>query len=113
MMQAAKAQLTQREIEDNLEWLVFDYRRHLGLHKLKANMGAFETIVTVGAEFLESLAKVNWGKAAQLLFTFKHRKIELMEAEIKSPGSEVAYILETRKRFSASCASEQTPDVET
>jgi hypothetical protein len=97
--QTAKAGLSQREVQDNLEWLVFDYERHLKLHKLKTNLGAFETIVTVGAEFLESLAKVNWAKAARLLFTFKHRKVELLEAEMKSPGSEVAYILETRNQF--------------
>jgi len=97
--QTAKAGLSQREVQDNLEWLVFDYERHLKLHKLKTNPGAFETIVTVGAEFLESLAKVNWAKAARLLFTFKHRKVELLEAEMQSPGSEVAYILETRNQF--------------
>ncbi|MBA2732392.1 MAG: hypothetical protein H0U54_05825 [Acidobacteria bacterium] len=99
MTEVAKSNLSIREVEESLEWLLYDYQRHLKLHKMKVNIEAFETMLTVGAEFLENLVKINWGKAAKLLFTFKHRKVELLEAEIKSPGSEVAYILESRKQF--------------
>lgn len=63
------------------------------------NLGAFETVLPVGAEFIENIVKLNLGKAAKQLFTFKHRQIDLMEAEIKSPGSEVAYILHSREKF--------------
>lgn len=101
MTKTAKAQLSIIEIEEELEWLLYDYQRHLELHRLKVNVGAIETILTVGAAFLENLAKVNWGEAAKLLFTFKHRKIELLEAEMKSPGSEVAYVLGAWKQFNA------------
>lgn len=101
MNEVANAQLSPREIEENLEWLMYDYQRHLKLHRLKVNMGALETVLTVGGEFLENLLKVNWGKAARLLFTLKHRKIELMEAEMNSPGAEVAYILESWNQFSS------------
>lgn len=102
MTDVAKAELPEKEIEDNLEWLVYDYERHLKLHKLKAQMGVFESIVTVGPEFLENMVKINWGKAAKLLFFLKHRKVDLMEAEMKAPGSEVAYIIKSREQFKPS-----------
>jgi hypothetical protein len=95
----ARAQIPANELEEELEWLLFDYQRHLNLHKLKTNWGAFETIVTVGAEFLENIARIRWGKAAKLLFTLKHRKVDLMEAEMKAPGAEVAYIVKSRSYF--------------
>jgi len=101
MTKTAKAELSATEIEEELEWLLYDYQRHLDLHRLEVNLGAIETILTVGAAFLENLVTINWSEAVKLLFTFKHRKIELLKAEMKSPGSEVAYVLGTWKRFSA------------
>jgi len=94
-----KAQLPPREVEEKLEWLIYDYQRHLNLHKLKYRMGNFEAILTIGSELLENLVKINWGDAAKLLFELKRRRIELMEAEMKSPGAEVAYIVKSREQF--------------
>lgn len=101
MSDIAKASLTPAEIEEKLEWLVYDYQRHLKLHKLKTNNGALETILITGAEILENIVKFNWSKAAKAMFSFKHRQAALMEGELNSPGNEVAYILKTRERFSS------------
>ena len=38
-------------------------------------------------------------KAAQRLFRVKHRKIDLMEAEIGAPGREISYIIRAQDEF--------------
>jgi len=100
MNDIARTKLPPAEVEDKLEWLIHDYQQHLNLHKLKANAGAFETVITSGAELVENLVKIKWGKAAKMLFSLKHRKVALMEAELKAPGREIAYILGAREKFS-------------
>jgi hypothetical protein len=100
MNEIARARLTQAEMEDKLEYLIDQYTRHLNVHKLKTNVGALETVVVAGAEFLEDFVKFKWGKIAKGLFSFKHRRIALMEGELKAPGNEIAYIVSARQRFS-------------
>ncbi|MDQ1557315.1 MAG: hypothetical protein QOD32_375 [Pyrinomonadaceae bacterium] len=95
----ARAKLPAAEVEDKLEWLIHDYQQHLNLHKLKTKTGAFETVITSGAELVEDLVKIKWGKVAKMLFSLNHRKVALMEAELKSPGREIAYILGAREKF--------------
>ncbi len=102
MREIAKKELTPIEIEEQLEWLIYDYRRHMNLHKMKVDTGAFETVIVTAAELIEDLAKFKWGKAAKSLFSIKERRIALLEGEINAPGSEVAYIVKTREQFSNS-----------
>lgn len=99
MSDVAKAQLSQNEIVEKLEWLIYQYEQHMKLHELKYNTGTFEIIVTTGAEFIENLSRLKFGSAAKALFALKHKKLELMEAEISAPGKEIAYLVKTRKRF--------------
>ncbi len=102
MREVAKSELTPIEIEEKLDWLIYDYRRHMNLHKMKVDKGAFETVIVTAAELIEDLAKFKWGKAAKSLFSIKERRIALLEGEINAPGSEVAYIVKTREQFSNS-----------
>lgn len=99
MHEVARSNLTHQEIEDKLDWLIYDYERHLDLHNMKYKTGILETVLTVGAEFLESVIKIKWGKAAKTLFSMKHQRIALLEAEMGNPGSEVAYIANAREHF--------------
>ncbi|HKQ06137.1 MAG TPA: hypothetical protein VJ464_13460 [Blastocatellia bacterium] len=100
MGEVAREKLTPVEVEEKLEYLVNQYQQHIKLHKMKASMGTLESVLTVGAGFLENVAKLKLEKAVKGLFHFKHKKIELMEAELKSPGYEVAYIAHTQEKFS-------------
>ena len=68
------------------------------LHRLKIETGRLETILTIGGDFIENLVKFNWGKLARTMFTLKHRRVELIEAEISAPGLEVAYLFKSRER---------------
>lgn len=97
MSEIARANLSPNEIEEKLEWLLYSYRKHMELHNLKFKKGVLETIVMSGAEFVENLIKLKFGKAAKKLFSIKHKKIHLMEAEMRAPGVEVSYISSVRK----------------
>lgn len=99
MSETARAELSPVEVEEKLAWLMFDYQRHMRLHKMKTHVGMLETIVVTGAEMLENLVKFNWGKMARQLFSLKHRRIALLEEEMRAPGSETAYIIKTHERF--------------
>lgn len=100
MYKVARTELTPQEIEAELEWLIYDYERHLKLHKMKYKAGLFETVIIPGTAFLENTVKLKFSEAAKSLLTLRHTQIALLEAEMNTPGSEVAYIVETRERFS-------------
>lgn len=95
-----KSSLPPVEIKDKLEWLLYDYRKHMELHKLKVNMGVLETIIVTGAEIIEDVVKFNWSKAAKVLFSVKHRKVALLESELNNPNREIAFLYDTISRFS-------------
>ena len=99
MSEVARAELTPAETEEKLEHLIDQYQQHMKLHRMKTNIGTLETIVTTSAEVLGDLASFQWGKAAQVLFALKRRKVALLEGELLSPGNEVAYIVKARERF--------------
>lgn len=100
MSEVARAKLSPSEVEEKLEYLIYQYKQHIQLHRLKTNVGTLETLVVAGAEFLENLAKFNLGNIAKSLFSLRHRKIALIEGELSSPGHEVAYIERVRRTFS-------------
>lgn len=88
------------ELSQKLEFLMDEYQRHMSFHKMKIRMGSLETVFVATAEFVEDFTKFRLGKIARDLFRIKHDRIALLEAELKSPGREVAYIVKARKIFS-------------
>lgn len=100
MTEVARGDLTPPEVEEKLEYLLSQYRRHMEVHKMKSNTTVFEAVVVTTADVLGNLASFQWGKAAQGLFSFKHRRVDLLEGELKALGSEVAYIMKARNVFS-------------
>jgi hypothetical protein len=101
MSEMARAKLTPAEMEEELEYLLDDYRSHLRLHRLQTNTGALETIVIAVAEFLEDLANKRFSKIAKGFFSAKQRQIDLLQGEMNAPGREVAYIIKARGEFTA------------
>jgi hypothetical protein len=79
----AKANLSKRDVADELEWLLHEYESHMRSHKMKTQKGLFETVVTVAAEVAEDLAKLKLGKLAKLPFELSTRKIELLEVSLQ------------------------------
>jgi hypothetical protein len=99
MSKVAQQSLSAAEISQEIEWLIREYEAHMRLHRMKITMGAFETIVTAAGEALESIAKLRFGALAKSVFSLKHRKIQLLEAERQAPGRELAYIVRARETF--------------
>lgn len=99
MAEIGKAKFTAIEVEEKLEYLINQYQQHMKLHKIKTNTGTLETILTIGLGLLENIVKLNLERVAKGLFTLKHRKIELIEGELKVPGNEIAYIVKARETF--------------
>lgn len=99
MNEIARAKLTPLEIEQKLEWLLKEYREHLKVHHMKTNASTLETIIVTGAEIAENLVKLQFGKLAKGLFSLRHRKLALLEGELKSPGREIAFISKARETF--------------
>ena len=84
MTEVARGDLTPPEVEEKLEYLLSQYRRHMDVHKMKSNTTMFETVVVTTADVLGNLARFQWGKAAQGLFSFKHRTVDSAGRRTKS-----------------------------
>ncbi len=87
------------EIEDELRELIHEYEEYMKLHRIKLQSSTLEAIVTIAAEIAEGLIKFKWSNAAKALFSIKHKRIELLEAEREAPGREIAYLTDVRKKF--------------
>jgi len=99
-MNAQRLQTTPpAHIVDELRFLLSEYEAYMRLHQMKIHTELLESIVTGAPEVIEQLLKFQFGKLAKGLFTFRHRQLELTEAESKAPGREVAYIVEAKHRF--------------
>jgi hypothetical protein len=99
MSEVARAELSPIEVEQKIEYLMSQYQRHMKLHRMKTRVGVLETLVVSSAELFENLIKVKWGSIAKSLFSLKKRQVALMESELTSPGSELAYIVRSAEVF--------------
>jgi hypothetical protein len=95
----SKASASPVEVVQELDWLLHEYEQHMRLHEMKMTKGVFETVITLAAETAEDLVKVRWGKLAKGLFALSARRIDLLEAELKAPGREIAYVFRARQTF--------------
>jgi hypothetical protein len=91
--ETARLRLQPHEILDKLETLLSQYQSQLELNRLKFKLGTMEVIVTATAGVVEELINLNFGKAVKAALEFKQRRVELLQAEINAPGSELAYIV--------------------
>lgn len=95
----ATKQLSQNEIAEELDWLISEYQQHMRLHDMKYSRGTLEIVVKTIGELAEDLAKFRFGKISTLPFALSHRRIDLLEAELKAPGREIAYVVHARTEF--------------
>jgi hypothetical protein len=95
----ATKQQTGAEIKDDLEWSVNEYAKAMALHNIKASQSFVDVFVITPLEILENLVTFNWSKIAKGVLQVRKRKVELMEAEMKAPGRECAYVVDAWQRF--------------
>jgi hypothetical protein len=97
----ATKKLTEAEIRDELEWSLNQYTKAMEIHRIKSSQSFVDVFVISSLEIIENLAKFNWSKIAKGMLSVQKRKVELLEAEMKAPGRECAYVFDARKRFGA------------
>jgi len=83
------------DLELELDDLINQYRGHLKLHRMKIRTSILEAVVAAGA----NIFSLNWDQAVHNLFSIRQSQLELLQEEMSSPGSEVAYIVGARERF--------------
>lgn len=87
------------EVEEEIEWLINEFQNHMNYHKIKSNIEKLEIITKAPFEVVENLAKLQFSKIPDPLFSLKKKQLILMEAELNAPGREMAYIIKTRDAF--------------
>jgi hypothetical protein len=98
MSDVARSDLSTVEIEEKLDYLMSQFRRHMRLHKMKTGQGTVKGLIVSGAKFAENLIKGNLGKLAEKTLIRK-KEVAVMEGELTSPGCEVAYVVQASEAF--------------
>jgi hypothetical protein len=88
----SKEALTPNEVKEEIEWMLEEYKQHLKLAKMKFDLGKLEGIYLTSLKFVENLIKLKPSEAFGSLYIMKKNRIELLEAELNSPGKEVAIL---------------------
>jgi hypothetical protein len=96
MNKFAEGKLTVTEAKDEIEYLLNEYEKHLRLHKIKTRTILMGVILQFGAAYLDK--KV--GPIATGIATYLLGQVGLLEGEAKAPGKEVAYLVDTKRKFS-------------
>lgn len=95
-----KTGLKQYEVADELREIIYSYEERMKLHRIKAERGILEVLVTTTAEVAEGIVKFNWSTAAKTIFKARNYKLKLLEEEKETTGREVAYIVSAQRVFS-------------
>src|SRR4051794_35338027 len=85
---------TEAEIREDLEWSLNEYIKAMKVHHMKSSYGLMDVFLVTPIELIKALVKLNWSKIAKGVLSMKKRAVELMEAEMKAPGRECAYVFD-------------------
>jgi hypothetical protein len=88
----SREKLTAIEAQEEIEWMLEEYKQHIKLAKMKYELGKIEGIFLTSLKFVENLLTFKPSEAFGSLYTIKKNRIELLEAELNSPGKEVALL---------------------
>lgn len=86
--------LTGPEAAEELQFLLAEYVRYIGAHRMKTNMGLLDGLLVC----IECIDNPLTG-LAKLGIAAIRRRFERLEAELSAPGTEVAYVAKARERF--------------
>lgn len=99
MTDVTQSKLSQKELEEKLDWLLFERSQRLLAHKIACKVGTFGATFVASMSLVEDLLKIRWGKAASGLVSLLSGKAQLTKLELDSPNLEVNYILKVQERF--------------
>jgi len=99
MTKIGHTKYTNKEIQQEIEYLLNEYENSIKLHKLKYQIGSTEVLITTALEVLENLLALKFSKAAKSIFQLKNKKIDMLIGETKTPGKELAYLSKNQGLF--------------
>ncbi|WP_299365900.1 hypothetical protein [Winogradskyella sp.] len=91
--------ISRREIEEEIDYLLSEYERILKINKLKFNYTKTEVILNMTLGTLEKLLTLKWSKLGQGVIDFKKAKADFELAESQTKGRELAYLYEVKNRL--------------
>jgi len=95
--EVAKKDFNIHEIQDEYNYLYNEYKRHFKIHSIKSKQGIIEIFVTGAIDVLSGQLSV--GGVSTSLFSLGKHNLNLLEAELKFTGREIAYIHKTEEKF--------------
>ena len=95
----SKSNLSIHEIEDELNYYTIEFEHRMKLEKSKYRLTNLEVLASLPLEIVESIIKLNWSKIPKTICHIQKNKVNLLLAETKAPGKEVAYITFSNERF--------------
>lgn len=95
----SKENLSVKEADEKLQWLLNEYTKHMEYHKMKTQIGAIKFMLISGAEIVENLARLKFGEVAKTILSTKSIRTNLMEAELSAPNRELSYLHLVNEKF--------------
>lgn len=81
-----------KEIQEELEHLLYEYEKYMKIQHKKFSQGAISTLISSAPDVVASVLTLNFGAAVKSFFDIRGRHLGLTEAELSAPGREVSYI---------------------
>ena len=100
MSDVAAGSLVPAEVGQKLEFLLDRYRELLETHQIQINWTRFEAYVVTTGDVLRDLNAFRQSQQGSTLFSVEGRKLALLEGELMSAGSEVAFVIPAKSMFS-------------
>jgi hypothetical protein len=91
--------LSAAQVEDEVRSLLSEYEKHMKISGMKADRAALEFLIPHDAHVDKEMVEETFIRFSDLATITRSRRLELLEAEMKAPGRELALIPKLRKRF--------------
>jgi hypothetical protein len=88
------------ELEEELDSLINDYSQHLKQLTRETGNERLEILLATPGDLIEDVIKLRLGNIARRLLQLRKTKISAHGAEMKLPGSEIAYVTEATRVLS-------------
>ena len=89
----AREGLSGPAIAEEIEHQIHEYQHYMTLQRIKYSRGAMEVVLSFAAEVIEDAAKFRLKQLVGSVFSLQRRHVDLLEAEQRAPGREVAYLV--------------------
>lgn len=101
LSEIAQGSLPPPQAEETLQSLLHSYWQHMQRHHVYIEMKWLEVFVVTTAEVAQKFESSDPRNAGQSWVTIEPRKVALLEGESTTPGSEVAYVIDSKSVFSS------------